>query len=257
MVRNFAIFCLLGCLIFSFPSFAKAETMTIQYAQDFEPFSWLDDGRVQGILVDFLDEILGKRMGISLKHEVGPWARSQLMVRNGERDAFFTIPTAQRRQYTEISALPLFSSDFVLYTGANNPNIEILRSITKLADFLRYYELIHISIRGSGWHNAYLKKIKYHNHVDDSKDILTLLKEHRADVYIEQESLVRYQMNRLGMKDFIVEIPNVMDSTDWSLCVGKKSAFVSIMPAFNALLEQMTTDGSLEKLREEIFSKYE
>lgn len=239
------------------PSVSQAREMEIVYAQSFEPFSWRDEGgQARGILIDFLDETLGKRMGIKLKHEVCPWARCQLMVKLGEKDAFFTIPNASRRLYTLVSDLPLFQSNFVLYTGVGNTNIPRLRTAKTLSELKLLYGLTHISITGAGWHRVNLKGVKKRLEVVDSTRILEMLKQHRADVYIEQQALVQYQANKLGMSQFILEIPNVMDATKWHLCIGRQSSFAEIMPEFNELLRSMDADGSLDALREEIFSRY-
>ncbi len=87
--------------------------------------------------------------------------------------------------------------------------------------------------------------------------IMELLKHNRADIYIEQTLLVRYQLKQLGMQADIVEIPNVMDMTHWNLCIGKKSPFANLMPAIDQKLEEMQKNGALKKLQDKIFSKYQ
>lgn len=244
------------CLFLS-PAKAENRKMTVVYAHHYEPFSWRDEeGRVKGILVDLLEEFLGRRMGIGLSHEIFPWARSQMMVRQSKRDAFFTIPNAERARYTVFSELPLFSSRFILYSGANNPLLEEVRTIGSLTDLRRRTHLMNAYYLGSGWHNTNLSGLRNVRKLTDPVKILELLKFNRADVYIEQEVLARYQIMESNMEKEIVEIPNVMDITAWHLCVGKKSPFVELLPRLNALMAKMEKDGTLEEVREAVFLRY-
>ena len=90
--------------VFRFPAEAENRELRIVYARNYAPFSWQGEGgKVEGILIDMLEEVLGRRMGIALSHEVFPWARSQRMVAEGERDAFFTIPNARRAEYGHLA----------------------------------------------------------------------------------------------------------------------------------------------------------
>ncbi|MBI9092048.1 MAG: transporter substrate-binding domain-containing protein [Desulfobacterium sp.] len=231
--------------------------MRIQYATGYEPFSFSDDGHgARGILVDLMDEILGRQMGIPIVHEICPWARCQHRVEHGKRDAFFTIPTPRRRGYTTVSRLPVFSSPYILFTGVNNPRIDEIRRIKSLDELRKHTNLSNACILGGGWHKTNLKGVKHLSQVLNSTKIMELLKHSRADIYIEQTLLVRYQLKQLGMQADIVEIPNVMDMTHWHLCIGKKSPFVNLMPAIDKKLEQMQQSGALKKLQEKIFRKY-
>ncbi len=257
MIKNTSLKLLL-LIFFLLPGSANAGGMRIQYAQSYDPFSFSDDGlQTRGILIEFLDEILGRQMGIPIIHEICPWARCQHMVQHGKRDAFFTIPNAKRRAYTDVSSLPFFSSEYILFTGANNPHIDEIRNIKSIDELRRHTDLINICIIGGGWHTNNLKGVKHLVQVVNSTKVMELLKHNRADVYIEQAVLVRYQMKQLSMKADIVEIPNVMDVTNWHLCIGRKSSFVDLMPTINRKLEEMQKNGSLKKVQDEIFGRYQ
>ena len=53
----------------------SAEMVTIVYAQDYAPFSWQDKQtqQVRGVLVDFIEEILHKRIKLQISHKIYPW----------------------------------------------------------------------------------------------------------------------------------------------------------------------------------------
>ncbi len=231
--------------------------LTIAFAENYPPFSWRSKEQIpQGILRDFLEATLEKRLGIQVQYAIYPWARGQLLVQNGEVDGFFTIPTPKRGAYTEVSQQPLFVSNFYLYTGAENPNIALLRNLRTLDAVKRYPELRHVAIVGAGWHSTQLDGVKELEYVQDSMHILKLLRYNRADVYIEQRPLMSYQMKTLGYADNIIEIANTMDATHWHLMIGKTSAYIPVLARLDALLTQLEKRQELDALREQIFSRY-
>jgi ABC-type amino acid transport substrate-binding protein len=234
-----------------------AREIHIVYANEYQPFSWLDENKQpRGISVDFLEEIFHKRMGLSTRHEVLPWKRAQLDVESQAADVFISIPTEARRKYAEVSALPLFSSKFIIFTGVTNPNIAEIRSIHSVDELISKDHLVNIMIIGGGWHGSHLSKAKHLIQVPHAPKILEMLKLNRADVYVEQEAIMRYQARYLQLESDILAIDNVLDITQWHIHVGKGSPFVEKMPEVNALLQKMEKDGSLKNLQRQIFEKY-
>ncbi len=70
------------------------------YAMEAPPFCWEENGVAKGILVDIVNQVLNKRMGIKVNHIMYPWFRAQKMVNDGEADAFLTFPAPHRMNYT-------------------------------------------------------------------------------------------------------------------------------------------------------------
>ena len=244
--------------LLTFTHTLQANELKVVYAQGYLPFSWSDeDGQAQGAEIDFINEIIKKRMGIKVSHHVYPWARAQSMVKKGSADAFVTIPNAKRRQYTVVSDIPFFSSNFLMHIGSSNSKISKLKKISSLAQLLTYQDIIHGHIVGGGWHKLNLKSANLVQKATNSLQILEMLHRNRIDVYIEQAPLIRYQMKVLGFEGRIVELPQVMDETQWHICISKKSAFVKIVPELNQLLKKMQGDGSLAQLQKKIFSQYQ
>ena len=103
---------------------AAMPTITIAYFDDYAPFSMVTPEKsVEGIFVDIFNEIFEKRLKIPVKHIAGPWARMQMMVENGEADAFCTIPNEKRRAYAIFSALPTLETEYRIYTYKGSPAI--------------------------------------------------------------------------------------------------------------------------------------
>lgn len=93
------------------------KTITIIYGSDYKPFAWGEEGVPLGVQRDFVEEILAVRLGINVIHETCPWARCQVLVEQGVKDGFFTVPTAQRATYTITSKLPFYETHFVMHSS--------------------------------------------------------------------------------------------------------------------------------------------
>ena len=81
---------------------------------------------------------------------------------------------------------------------------------------------------------------------------LFLLAKNRYDIFIDTSQVVRFNVKKLGYQDQIVELPNIIDSASFNLCIGKKSPYVNILPKFNATIKAMRENGNLQ----EIYDKY-
>ena len=104
-------------LFFSTPLFAQ-DAMKLVYYNDFAPFSWEDsEKQMHGILIDVMNEAIEKQMGIDVSHKGYQWAKAQKTVRDGEADAFITIPTPARREYTQISSEPVIVGKVAIFTS--------------------------------------------------------------------------------------------------------------------------------------------
>ncbi len=224
------------------------DTMRLVYFNNFPPYSWEENNQMQGILVDVLTEAIQNRMGISVFHQGYPWARAQRMVRDGEADAFATVPTSERQEYTVISEEPVIVTRISPFVNRNNPRMDALRQITKISD-LQEFTLGHYT--GSGWAENNLKgmEVSYAPTLDST---LMMLAMGRFDVFVDASLVIQYRIKELGLKEQIVELPNALDQETINLCIGKESSFAYIVPLFDETMREMREDGKLQ----EIFDKY-
>ncbi len=58
--------------------------IVMNYFGDWKPYSWVEKGKMQGILIDIAEKALVKRMGLKASHKGYPWARAQELVKSGE-----------------------------------------------------------------------------------------------------------------------------------------------------------------------------
>jgi len=253
-MKNFFLYTLSFIVTILLSSIITADTITLTFNDKYPPFSYEEDGKVKGIEIDLAIEIL-KKLDIKVVGKAYPWARAQHIVKFGKADGFITIPTDKRSKYCKFSKLPFFTSDFLMYTGVGNPRIKEFKMI-KTLDQLKKTNVNHICVLESGWHLQNLKDaLGPITKVKSSKKIVQMLDMNRADIYVEQWGFL-WLIKKMGIEKKIVEIPNVLDTTYWHMCIGKKSPFIKNLPKLDILMEQMNKDGSLQKVQEEVYKKY-
>jgi len=234
-------------LCYTAPVFAQ-DTMKIVYFNKFSPFSWENGGQMKGILIDVLTESIQTRMGIPVSHSGYPWARAQKMVKDGEADAFVTVPTPERIIYTDVSGEPVVVATFRIFIKTGSPKTRELKNVRKTSD-LKDFKIGHYL--GSGWAEKNLADMNLD--LAPTLDItLKKLAAGRFDAFIDVSQVIRYRIRELGLKKQITELPNVIDSRTFNLCIGKKSPYSGILPKFDETLRNMREDGKLQ----EIYDKY-
>lgn len=241
------IILLLVFLLFAVPLYAQ-DTMRLVYFENFPPFSWREDDQMKGILIDVVNEAVQVRMGIPVSHEGYPWARAQNLVKNGEADAFVTIPTPERKEYTKVSNQPVITTKVTLFTNINHERMDEFKNIETISD-LKPFSLVDYI--GNGWAHENLAgfNVDWSPYMDN---VLHKLANNRGDIFVQVSQVTHYAVKQLGLQDIIVEIPTVLDSATFNLCIGHSSLFVDIISKFDETLNDMRNDGKLQ----EIYDKY-
>ncbi len=243
-------------LILSLKCFAD-DSITITYGNEYKPFAWGEKDIALGVQKDFVDIILGEKLGLKVNHEVCPWKRCQLLVKEGKKDGFFTVATHKRAEYTIKSSIPFYETQFVIHTSKLNPHLERLKAVRSLEDLEKMHDLAHIHMLGSGWHEQALKNMKNVKTIVDSAAIPTMLKLLRADVYIEHSAMLRYQANEKGILTELLSLDeNPIINLGWYIFISKKSKHQPLMPKINKMLETLQASGELHTMKMEIFKKY-
>lgn len=231
--------------------------ITITYGNKYKPFAWEKNDVARGVQVEFVEEILGKKMGLKVNHEPYPWKRCQVMVKNGEKDGFFTVPTPLRSEYTLKSRIPFYETHFVMHMSKNNPKISKLRNVKSLKDLERMPEIMHVHMLGSGWHTSALENMKSVSAIPDASLIPLFLVMQRADVYIEQDEMFRFQVKSLGLSDKILTLKEpVIRRLGWHIFISKKSKYCALIPKINETLESLRETGELEKIKQRLFLRH-
>ncbi|MBN2652504.1 MAG: transporter substrate-binding domain-containing protein [Spirochaetales bacterium] len=235
-------------ILFFFQVSNAEEQIKIVYSDDFSPYSWNDDGP-KGILIDVIEEVLAKRMNLTVVHEVLPWGRAQGYVEAGTQDAFVTFPSEARLKYTVASKESVIVSENLIYTRIDHPRLEEMKKITSLVDQLTGFEIIDYV--GNGWGDTNLGQ--YNRYLAPSlENVFKMLASGRGDLFVGGSFISNYTIMRLGLKDKLIPLPNVLSKVPFRLCIGKKSSFTNILEKFDEEIKKMQKDGTLER----IYDKY-
>ncbi len=225
-----------------------AEPMHFVYYDNYRPRSWNDNGTMRGILVDIVEEAVGKRLGIPVSHTGYPWKRAQLMVKEGMADAFVTMPTAERRAYTVIGVEPVIEFALRIVTQKDNPKIREMELITSIEQ-LKEYEVT--DYLGNGWAERNLKEVTV-QWLPEIDKIFPFLVEKRADLIVASKRTV-YDMKRLGYESQLTILPNKLSSVSFYLCVGKNSPYKDRLNDFDRILKEMHEDGTIDRIEESYY----
>ncbi len=223
------------------------QPLKLVYFNDFAPFSWQGQKKMQGIYVDILHEALSNRMGLNVTHQGYPWARAQSLVKGGKADGFITVATEQRRVYTQVSE-KVTQQHISLFVRASHTNIDKMKKIKSIAQ-LKGYTLVDYV--GNGWGANAFKDLDVH-WLARFDQIFPYMMKDRGDAHVASSSMAHYNLKKMELKGKIIELPNPMGVIYTHLCLSKKSSYVGVLDEFNKVVKGMKKDGSFDA----IFEKY-
>ena len=223
-----------------------ADPLQVVYFEKYEPISWSASGDVQGVLVDIINEAIGRRMGIEVSNRGYPWARAQEMVRDGRADAFVTVATSERTAYTVCSNEDVLRLENIAYVSAANKRLPDLQRVQSIDDLLPF---TMTSYFGNGWAKERFVK---HNveWVYGLENSIRMLGAGRVDVFVEARQVVRYHLQKMGLAQRFVELEPVFDTVRFRLCIRKDSPLVDRLTQFDQSIRTMRMDGAMRRIYE-------
>ncbi len=226
------------------------DTMLFVYYSDYAPFGWIEDGKMQGLYIDIVNEAFTNRSGIPIEHEGYPWKRAQNMVRKGKADGYCTVVTPERLTFSYASEESIIEVNFKIYAPVGSPRLNLLREVKSIPE-LKSFKLV--DYRGSGWAEKNLSGLDMH-WLNTNIQVWKYLMKGRADATVKNEWTTRHVLKKLGYQDKIVELPNNINEKPitFNIFIGKKSPFAKYREQVNDKIRQMKQDGTLER----IYDKY-
>ena len=235
-------------LVMISPAFAQ-DVITFAYATSGQPFSWEENGKMKGILIDIAEEAIHHRLGIEVSHKGYPWERAQHLVKIGKADALITNGT-MREAWAEHSREVVLTLAHMLYVKAGGPKLAQLKKVRTIDDLKPFVMVDH---RGSAWAQKYLVERGIQVHcVADHDTMYRLVAKGRVDAVSYEPFTARYEIKKLGLQDQLIELPLETAALPFHIVIGKKSSLVKMLPKIDDTIQPMKQDGSLER----IFSKY-
>ncbi|WP_332397431.1 substrate-binding periplasmic protein [Vibrio metschnikovii] len=228
----------------SVSTFAKP-SMTIVYYDSFPPYSFRDEnGNMAGIFIDIADQVLQETMGIPIIHKGYPWARAQRMVELGEADAFITVATQARQEYTNVSSTPVIVGPMNLFVNPTNRNLTQIEHVQTTDDLSPF---LILDYQGNNWGNQHFPEDKFRRLLTSNlSNALTMLAHGRGDVLATDKIVADYLMAKLSLQGLIVELPIILAEVEFSLCIGKNSPFNTLLPEFNQQMAQFREQGHVD-----------
>jgi polar amino acid transport system substrate-binding protein len=222
--------------------------MKFAYYDNYAPRSFMSDGKMKGIIIDIIDEVVVKRMKIPVEHKGYPWQRAQLLVKIGDADAFVTVPTIERKTYTNLSKVPLFKFELFLATTKDNKNIKELVKLKSINE-LRGFHLVDYFGNGISQ-----KLLKNHNvtWLPNYQSTMKFLATGKADAVIASE-LFQHNLKSLHLENKIILLPTPIYSVAFHLCISKKSKYKWILDKFDKELEQFIAEGGVQRIKDKYY----
>jgi polar amino acid transport system substrate-binding protein len=214
------------------------------YADNFAPFSYAADGQLRGSLPTLMQELLSNRLQLLVNHSVYPWVRAQVLVQAGAADAFLTVPTPERLQYTTPTREPVIQLRLSLFARADTPRLPELQKLRNLSELT---QLSLGSYIGHGWVQNKLGHLNL-QYATDRNTALRMLLAKRFDAMADVSTSGRQGIKALGAEGSIVELPLVVDVSDVHLCIGKTSPLLRHTNAIDDALRSMKADGTTARL---------
>ena len=147
-IRKLFVFVLFSfSLLYSHISNAQEE---VSWAFDpWPPLHEIKDGKAEGMIVEMLQAVFEKELGMKLVMEQLPWKRSQLVVERGEMDLLWTTKNKVRESYADFSKEPMEKMRNIIYTYKGHPKLAQMNAV-KVFDDIKELDLTGAGILGDG-----------------------------------------------------------------------------------------------------------
>ncbi|WP_156176691.1 substrate-binding periplasmic protein [Kiloniella spongiae] len=218
--------------------------MKLAFPENYAPMIWTENGQMKGVVIDVLNTVLRNKLSIETQYDGYPWARAQVNVKKGLADAFITIPTPERLEYTVCSKEPVFFGNIVIYTYVNHPKRDEILAIKSAQDLLNF---VLVDYRGNGWLKSKLPDAKV-VWTDTLEQTYKLLANKRADIIIRDTVNFDFFARDHKYTDRIEKTSVIVDTINIHLCINKKSEYASILPDFDNVIKDLRKEGTIEAI---------
>lgn len=240
----------------AFGGSSEKPPLRMAYHPDVPPNSFWDKNTqtVRGILVDLMNHA-AKDAGYTLEHRAYPWRRAQLKVQYGEEDALCCPETKERASFalfapTPVTVLPVGE----LFFTPGNPKADGLRAARSIEDL---YDFTMVTFFGNSTNDKFWGGHPNRILVPDIDQIFELLLHGRADFYVDDPRVTRYQLKQRGLQNKFVSVPAAYTSqgTRTEMKFGLRKTYPSVekvVADFDAAIQRVITP----ELEQSVISKF-
>lgn len=181
-------------------SFADSNTLICNWNKSFPPYSMERNGVMTGILVDCMDELLGKRMGYTLEHKGYDWPEAQALISSGKGDTLCTNNTDARKQFMLFSEEPVVESLPSIFCAVDNPRLSQINNIQSLDDLKDFRQ---VDYKGNGWATKTFPPYLRITYVENLLEVFKMIARNEADVFVGNGLAAMYAVKQTGLKNKI------------------------------------------------------
>ena len=224
--------------------------LRIAYSE-FYPFHWTDKkGELKGIFHDIITEALENRMGLSLIWTAYPWTRCQEEVKNGNEDAVMTVPTPDRRVYTETHKDPFFVKPLYLYTYAGHSQLAQIKRIKTIND-IKEKGFSVVTYSGNGWHKRNIQALAIRTFESPYlANVWQMLAGKRGDLIIEWPGAAVPDITRLKLTHQVLNTGIVLSRMPFHLLIRKGHSQVNDLIRLNEIISELHKSGVVTAITE-------
>lgn len=175
------------------------DVRTIRFAasEGSPPTSYVAEGEPAGVVIDLLHAVFELIPHLDLHVTSFPWSRAQMMVEEGEMDAFCTYPSSKRKKYAKFTPTPLYFWDYgYLIYNQKNPAAEIISGAKSFEDL---EGLVFLSQSNVAWEEDNVPKSIKRYYVDNLEKMIHMtLGRDVGDFFIMPPEQAMYYKKKLG-----------------------------------------------------------
>ena len=228
-------------------SFSSKATIICSWNRSFPPYSMERNGAMTGILVECMDELLGKRMGYTLEHKGYDWTKAQELVRSGKADSLCTNDTDERKRFLFFSEESVVESLPSIFCAVDNPGrarIDKIKSLDDLKDFRQ------VDYKGNGWAMKTFPPDLEITYADSLSEVFEMISRGKQDIFVGNGLAAMYAIKQTGLKGKIHAR---------ELAIGESSSFHfglrrdypdarRIVERFDEVLDEALLDNATRKI---------
>lgn len=231
------------------PTFVLAEPKTLicNWDKNFPPYSMERDGKMTGILVDCINELVGKRMGYTVEHHGYAWPEAQDIIRTGKADSLCTNPTDARKQFIQFAEEPVVESLPSIFCAIDNPRITQINEIKSLDGLKNFTQ---VDYAGNGWARRTFPPYLRISYKENLTEVFQSISRGEADIFVGNGLAAMYAIKLAGLK-------NKIHARE--LAVGEPSSFHfglrldypdvnTVIQEFSGVLDDAMVEGTTRKI---------
>lgn len=246
-------FSLMTMLMAMFISSVYAEKILI-VGEPYAPYEFKKDGKIQGIDVDIIANIMGK-LGVEYEIKIFPWLRAEKMVKVGQADFVLTTSMKEKRKaFLNYPTVPMWKSEYVYLSKKGG-----VTGLTSYQDAIDKGLTVAV-VKGNSYHDSFWTAYpnraekKLHKLLREGVSSEVNLKKIAAggiDVTLIDQTVGLYTAKLQGVRDKVQVSSGPLFSKPYYMPVSKKAPHpkaAEIHAKFHEELAKMKENGELQKI---------